>query len=200
MTTIVLVVEGATEKALKEKIKLFLDERAENQKKPRIRLQARNFKSLNPTDLRYQAEDALEKGAAAVVALIDVYPRFRNAAEAKDWLRQATGNPSGFYAHAAQFDVEAWLLPYWDAICGRIGVKQSSPGANPEQVDNQNPPSKRLKTLYQRAKPKPKRYVKQIEMAAILRDKDLTLAAAQCPELKAFLNTLLTLSNLSPLK
>jgi hypothetical protein len=36
-------------------------------------------------------------------------------------------------------------------------------------------------------------------MAAILRDKDLTVAAEQCSELKALLNTLLDLAGLEPL-
>ena len=36
-------------------------------------------------------------------------------------------------------------------------------------------------------------------MAAILKNKDLTIIANQCPEFKAFLNTLLTLSNLTQL-
>jgi hypothetical protein len=36
-------------------------------------------------------------------------------------------------------------------------------------------------------------------MAAILRGKDLTVAAEQCPEFKSFLNTLLKLAGLKPL-
>jgi len=127
------------------------------------------------------------------------YPNFADAAEAKGFLREAVGEEPRFHAHAAQFDVEAWLLPYWDAICRRVGVQQARPGAHPEQVDRQNPPSKRLEELYQRAKPRPRKYVKPIEMAAILRDKDLTVAAMQCPEFRAFLNTLLTLNDLKRL-
>jgi hypothetical protein len=41
--------------------------------------------------------------------------------------------------------------------------------------------------------------VKTIEMAAILYNKDLTIAANRCPELKSLLNTLLKLGNLTPL-
>jgi hypothetical protein len=39
--------------------------------------------------------------------------------------------------------------------------------------------------------------VKPIEMAAILRNQDLIVAADQCPELKSLLNTLLTFGNLT---
>lgn len=46
--------------------------------------------------------------------------------------------------------------------------------------------------------PKPRKYSKPIEMRELLRGKDLTLSAAACPEFKALLNTLLTLSGLTP--
>ena len=56
----------------------------------------------------------------------------------------------------------------------------------------------KLQELYRRAKP-PRKYVKATEMYAILQGKDLTVSANRCPEFKAFLNTLLTLSHLEPL-
>jgi len=70
------------------------------------------------------------------------------------------------------------------------------PGANPEEVDRDHPPSRRLNELYRIAKPS-RKYVKPIEMAAILRNQDLTVAADQCPELRNLLNTLLTFGNLT---
>lgn len=104
----------------------------------------------------------------------------------------------GFFAHAAQYDVEAWLLPYWDDICRRINVRQGAPGHDPEQVDNTRPPSYRLKELYQRTQPR-RSYTKTLEMPAILKGKDLTIAANACSELKSLLNTLLVLSYLPTL-
>ena len=155
--------------------------------------------TLNRDKLRGRVRRELAgRDVAGVVGLIDVFPQFENAAAAKAFLRQAAGDLSGFHAHAAQYDVEAWLLPYWDDICRRVGVTQSPPGANPETVDGNNPPAYRLKALYRRARPK-RKYVKTKEMYAILKGKDLTVAAGRCPEFKAFLNTLLTLSNLEPL-
>lgn len=198
--TIVLLVEGDTETALKASLKRFLDERAQAENKPAVRFKAKDIMSLNSQRLGRRVKLELsDPTVTAVVGLIDVYPNFGDAAAAKRFLRQAVGDEPRFYAHAAQFEVEAWLLPYWDAICRRVNVRQSPPADLPEQVNLQNPPSRRLSELYQRAKPRPRKYVKTIEMAAILHDKDLTVAAAQCPEFKAFLNTLLTLGGLSPL-
>ena len=197
--SIVLLVEGGTERALTDKIKEFLDQRAEAHGLPRIALQTRKIKSINPDALGRQIELQLQTpGITAVVGLIDVFPKFRNAGEAKNFLRRTAnkaGVTQGFYAHAAQYDVEAWLLPYWEDICRHVGVKQGSPSGNPEQVNDIRPPSYHLKDLYQRAKP-PHKYVKTTEMPAILKNKDLTISANACPELKSLLNTLLTLSDL----
>jgi hypothetical protein len=95
--------------------------------------------------------------------------------------------------------VEAWLLSFWDGICGHLQVTQSPPGANPEEIDADRPPSKRLRELYGRAKQPKRSYSKVTEMRRLLKDKDLTVIASQCPEFKLFLNTLLTLSDLTPL-
>jgi hypothetical protein len=198
--TIVLMVEGDTETALKQHLKTFLDRRAETVGKPRVRLETRDI--VNIASHRFRHRVALElrnPSVTAVVGLIDVFPRFQNAVEAKDYLADAAGDHPSFYAHAAQYDVEAWLLPYWEDICQRLGVRQSPPGCDPELVDRLRPPSYRLKELYGRARPKPRKYVKTTEMYAILKDKDLTVAADQCPEFKAFLNTLLTWTDLNPL-
>jgi hypothetical protein len=113
-------------------------------------------------------------------------------------LRKAVGDEPRFHAHAAQFDFEAWLLPYWDDICRRLKVKKQKPGTNPEEVNRLKPPSKHLSELYRLAKPT-RSYDKARDGKAILRDKDLTVAASQCPELKSLLNTLLDCAGLDRL-
>jgi hypothetical protein len=196
--TIVLPVEGATETALKGKLKAFLDERAEAEGRPKVALRAKDIMTLNRGKLRHRVRLELsESRVTAVVGLIDVYPAFASADRAKQFLRDAADDER-FYAHAAQYDVEAWLLPYWGFICDRLGIRRASPGANSEEVNLERPPSKRLNELYRTAKP-PQKYVKPIEMATILRNQDLTVAANQCPELKSLLNTLLSLTGLTPL-
>jgi hypothetical protein len=198
--TIVLMVEGATEAALKQHVKAFLDRRAQASGRPRVRLETRDIVNVGSRGFRRRVELELHNPSVeAVVGLIDVYPDFQDAAEAKAYLLDAAANHPRFYAHAAQYDVEAWLLPYWEDICRRVGVRQASPGSNPEMVDRSNPPAYRLRELYRRARPRPRKYVKTTEMYAILQGKDLTIAAGQCAEFKAFLNTLLTLSGLVPL-
>ncbi len=196
---IVLLVEGDTERALKGHIKAFLDQRAQAAGRPRVRLETRGKVNVKPHKLKQRVGLELRApDVKAVVGLIDVFPRFKSATQAKAYLAESADHPK-FYAHAAQFDVEAWLLPYWADICRRVRVTQKTPGSNPETVDQMNPPAYRLRKLYQRAKPRPRKYVKTTEMFAILKGKDLTLSANQCPEFKAFLNTLLKLSDLEPL-
>jgi len=195
--TIVLLVEGNTETALRDKLKSFLDEQAVAAGKPKVALRPKDIMTLNPGKLCHRVRLELrDPKVTAVVGLIDVYPEFTSASDAKQFLRDAVGDEPRFYAHAAQYDVEAWLLPYWDFICRRLGVQRAKPGANPEAVNLENPPSRRLDELYRIARP-PRKYVKPIEMAAVLRNQDLTVAAAQCPELRSLLNTLLTLAGLT---
>lgn len=195
---IVLLAEGDTERALAEHIKCFLDERAEAAGKPKIALRTKPI-TLNRGDLRGRIRlELLDPQVVAVVGLVDVYPLFASAEEAKRFLREASANDPRFYAHAALHDVEAWLLPFWQSICDRIAVRRAAPGAHPEKVDFDHPPSRRLQELYSLAKP-PQKYIKPIEMNAVLRGKDLTIAAEQCPEFRALLNTLLTVSGLEPL-
>lgn len=196
---IVLLVEGATENALKGHIKQFLDRRAEASEQPKVALRTKPLMTLDPEDLATRIQMELATPAvSAVVGLIDVYPNFPSAQAAKDFLRQAAGQDERFHAHAAQYEVEAWLLPYWADICSSLGVHRAQPGAHPEEVDLLRPPSQRLAELYRLARPA-RTYTKPREMAAILRGKDLTVAAEQCPEFKALLNTLLALSGLDSL-
>lgn len=199
--SVVLLAEGDTERALKEHLKLFLDHRAIIEGKPRITLLSRSYLSLRKDKLRRQVQLLLDESSIeAVVALIDVFPNFADATEAKAWLRESAGESKGFYAHAAQFDVEAWLLPYWDDICRRLKLEKRRPGAHPEHVDGHRPPAYHLDELYRQAKPKARKYNKPIEMREVLRGKDLTVAADACPEFKSLLNTLLALHGLAALR
>ncbi len=198
---VVLLAEGDTERALRDHLKEFLDERAAQERKPKVRLVTRGRIEMRADKLLRQVELELQNTEVqAVVGLVDVFPRFTGAVEAKSWLADAVRNNGRFHAHAAQYDVEAWLLPYWEDICRRLKLEKRSPGAHPEQVNGQKPPSYHLDELYRQAKPRARKYNKPIEMRDILRGKDLTIAAAACPEFKSFLNTLLTLNGLAALR
>ena len=194
--TVVLLVEGATGIALKRHLKRFLDQRSEREGKLKLALRTKSFRTT-PTEDQLRKRLKLElrdNRVKAVVGLLDVYPNFVSAEEAKDFMRKAVGYNERFYAHAAQYDVEAWLIPYWEFICNRIGVRRTRPGRNPEQVNNQTPPSKRLEALYQVAR---RKYKKPLEMTAILEQQDLSVAASECRDLRLLLNTLLQLGGLT---
>ena len=194
--TVVLLVEGATETALKRHPKRFLDERAGKEMMPKLALRTKSFGG-HPTERKLRKRLELElrnKKVRAVVGLLDVYPKFSSAREAKTFLRDAVGDDQRFYAHAAKYDAEAWLIPYWDVICRRISLNRARPGRNPEAVNSIRPPSKRLEELYRSAR---RRYTKPIEMSAILEGQDLAVAARECEELRLLLNTLLRLGGLS---
>ena len=198
--TIVLLVEGDTEQALKEHLKRFLDRRANAEGKPRVRLEVRPVVGRSKGAFMHRVLMELRQpGVTAVDGLIAVYPDYGSAAAAKDDLNAKAGHHPNFYAHAAQYDVEAWLLPFWDDICRRLNIQRRAPGHNPEQVDGERPPSLRLMELYRLAKPRPRKYNKPADMYEILARHDLVDAATKCPELRALLNTLLALSGLTQL-
>jgi hypothetical protein len=159
-----------------------------------------------PTEDRLQREvqRLLTMDHDAVIALTDVYtgstpPEFTNAADAKQKMRRWVGRAEHrFHPHAAQYEFEAWLLPYWSIITSRAGSDRRPPSPNPESVNHNAPPSAHLHEVFRTGHRK-KRYSKVIDGLAILRQQDLSVAAAACPELKAFLNTILTLSGGTPL-
>jgi hypothetical protein len=132
----------------------------------------------------------------AVIGLTDVYTGtgdFMNAADAKIKMRQWVNNNPAFHAHVAQHDFEAWLIPFWSDIQLLAGHNRRAPQGLPETVNHHRPPSHHLKEIFEIGKCRDS-YSKPRDANRILRNKDLAVAAAQCPELKSFLNTILTLS------
>jgi hypothetical protein len=199
---IALIVEGRTEKAFLPYLRDFLRSRLPNAM-PNI--------DPSPCDGRIHTEDKLRRvvnallsgprAADHVIALTDVYtgtqpPDFRDAADAKAKMRKWVGPEPRFHPHAAQYDFEAWLLPYWPAIRTLAGHNRASPvgpGANPEMVNHNNPPAHRIGEIFEVGRCRDS-YIKIRDAGRILRDNDLSVAIAQCPELKAFVNTILSLS------
>ncbi len=193
---IVLLTEGKTETALTDVLRDFLNERASREGRPRIGLRTKRL-DTRFLDLRRTSDEVVrslrDPEVVCVVGLVDVYPYFASAQEAKQFLRRAAAEEPKFYAHAAQFETEAWLLPYWDEICRRLGVWRQPPGGNPEEVDLEHPPSRHLSDLFRLAR---RSYNKPADARAILERNGLVAAASQCPELRSFLNTLLTSAGL----
>lgn len=131
----------------------------------------------------------------AVIALTDVYTGtndFQDAADAKAKMKTWVGNNPNFYPHAAQYDFEAWLLPYWSTIQKLAGHNKSVPGSLSEQVNHNKPPSYHIKEIFEIGKCK-NSYSKIRDVLRILKNQDLMVSINQCPELKAFINTILSL-------
>jgi hypothetical protein len=130
-----------------------------------------------------------------VIALTGVYTGtndFIDAADAKKKMRWWVGDNKKFHPHAAQHDFEAWLLPYWKDIQELAGHNKAAPSGPPELVNHNRPPSYRIKEIFELGRRRS--YSKAPDATRILRGKDLAFAADKCPELKAFLNTILMLS------
>ena len=139
--------------------------------------------------------------ADAVIALTDVYTGtndFIDAADAKNKMRQWVGTNNRFYPHVAQHDFEAWLLPFWSDIQRIAGHNLRAPSGLPEIVNHNQPPSYHIQKIFRLGRCRDD-YSKPRDGNRILRGKDLAVSAAACPELKAFINTILTLSGGSPI-
>jgi hypothetical protein len=127
----------------------------------------------------------------AVIALTDVYTGtkdFKDAADAKDQMKNWVGNNPKFYPHAASHDFEAWLLPFWSKIQQISGGNRAVPNGSPEQVNHNKPPSKRIEEIFEQGKRRS--YNKARDAKRILDGEDLMDAAVACDELEAFLHTI----------
>ncbi len=200
---IAVIVEGKTEKAFIPYLRGFLKSRLTG-RMPKLDTLPYDGRIPKGDKLKRVVENLLHGGRAAdhVIALTDVYtgthpPDFLDAQDAKDKMRRWVGNEPRFHPHAAQYDFEAWLLPYWPTIQKLARHNRNAPPGNPEQVDNNNPPAFWIKEIFEVGKCR-KSYVKPRDAGRILRDNDLSTAINQCSELKAFVNTILSLSGGNP--
>jgi hypothetical protein len=193
---IAILVEGETEMMFKAKLDSFLKPILD-QKMPKLKFIRYNGRIPKEDKLKRIVENLLsgKDPFQAVIALTDVYTGtkdFQDASDAKEKMRQWVGNNPNFYPHVALHDFEAWLLPYWETIQKLAKHNLSSPSASPETVNHDHPPSKRIKDIFERGKRKS--YNKPLHGKSILEKNDLAIAIQKCPELKAFINTIISLS------
>ena len=201
---ITVIIEGKTEKAFMPYLREYLKSRLIG-----------NMPKLDPLpyDGRIPKEDKLRRvvmnslsGPRAsdhVIALTDVYtgsqpPDFRDATDAKSKMREWVGPEERFHPHAAQYDFEAWLLPYWPTIQRLAGHNKAAPPGNPETVNHINPPSYRIKEIFEIGGCRDS-YVKPRDAGRILRENDLSVALDRCRELKAMVNTVLSVCEGTPI-
>lgn len=194
---IAILVEGRTERAFLPHLREFLKGHLAN-RMPKLDPFVYDGRIPKEAKLRRTVENLLGgfDPAQAVIALSDVYtgtPDFLNADDAKAKMRAWVGQNGDFYPHVAQHDFEAWLLPYWSEIQKIAGSNRTAPAGLPEMVNHNRPPSYHIKEIFRIGTCRDD-YSKVRDANRILRNKDLAVAAAHCPELRAFLNTILTLS------
>ena len=200
---ITILVEGRTEKAFKTHLLDFLRSRLAG-RMPNVDPFPYDGRIPKEDKLRRVVEALLGNGKApsdAVIALTAVYTGtndFVDAADAKQKMRAWVGNNDKFHPHAAQYDFEAWLLPFWSDIQSLAGHNRGAPSGAPETVNHMRPPSHHIREIFRIGSCRDD-YSKPRDANRILRGKDLSISANKCPELKAFLNTILTLSGAGPL-
>jgi hypothetical protein len=194
---IAILMEGETEGVFLPYVREFLSTRLPG-KMPRLIPSIYDGRIPKQEKLRRRVEALLrgrDPDADHVIALTDVYTGsndFEDAADAKQKMRTWVGSNDRFHAHVAQHDFEAWLLPYWPTIQQLARHNRTAPAGNPETVNHNHPPSYHIKEIF-RTGQGPRHYTKTRDAKRILEGRDLSVAAAVCPELRAFLNTILTL-------
>jgi hypothetical protein len=192
-----IIVEGRTEKAFIPYLREYLKSRLVGNM-PKLDPLTYDGTIYKGSKLRSVVANLLSGPLAAdhVIALTDVYtgshpPDFKDAADARQKMRQWVGDEPRFHPHVAQYDFEAWLLPYWSTIQRLAGHNKTAPAGNPETVDHNNPPSYRIKEIFEIGRCRDS-YVKTRDATRILRENDLSEAIYQCSELKALVNTILS--------
>lgn len=191
---IAILVEGATEIAFREKLREFLRSRLD-QKMPKLKFIPQDGRIPKQKKLKRIVENLLDSGYDAVIALTDVYTGkndFQDANDAKAKMIAWVENNPKFFPHTALHDFEAWLLPYWTTIQKLAKSNRSVPGGSPETVNHNKPPSYWIKEIFRVGNCK-RDYNKVIDGKAILKNNDLMIAIQACPELKAFVNQIISL-------
>lgn len=142
---IAILIEGDTERAFLPILRAFLQPLLSG-KMPKLDSVIYNGRIPKSSKLEREVARLLSDGkqsADIVIALTDVYTGtddFSDANDAKSKMRQWVGSEERFYPHAAQYDFEAWLLPYWNEIQRIAGSDRKPPGADPEKVNHSKPP------------------------------------------------------------
>ncbi len=198
---IAIVVEGQTEKAFKPYLLAYLQTQLAG-KMPKLDFVPYDGRIPKGGKLKRVVEHLLtdrKQPADAVIALTDVYtgstpPEFPTAEDAKKKMREWVGAESRFHPHVALHDFEAWLLPYWSKVKKLTGSNHKAPGSAPEKVNHVDPPAYRLAEVF-RTGSKTQSYVKTRDAGRILKGEDLSVAINACPELKAFVDTIISLSS-----
>ena len=202
---ITLIVEGKTEKVFIQHLRRFLQTHLAGSM-PSMKTHVYDGRIPKGAELQRVVRKLLndgERSADNVIALTDVYtgttpPEFQDAQDAIRKMREWVGPEPRFHPHAAQYDFEAWLLPYWKTIQQLADHNKAAPPGVPESVNHARSPAYHIKEIFRIGR-SGRAYVKTRDAARILHDNDLIIAVTACPQLKALVNTILVTSGANPI-
>lgn len=196
--TIAIIVEGESEVVFIGAIRKFLSRRCQPGKLPRLIARPLNGNVPPRSQLIKLVRNELRDGRNAVIVLTDVNGpmKFKNSQDAiakiEESLQGLAELHSKVFVHAAQYELEAWVIPFWPKIQAILKSNKPKPDAKPELINHDRPPSRLLSELFRTQRKI--RYSKNLHLREILEDQDLAIAAGECPGLKAFLNRILEIS------
>lgn len=195
---IAIIVEGKTEKVFMPFLRKHLEKTLAG-KMPRLDAVPYDGRIPKGEKLKRHVKNLLSgrsrNAADYVLALTDVYTGtndFENALDAKTKMKNWVGDEPRFFPHAAQYEFEAWLLPYWSTIQILTNQSKAPPSSNPETVNHNKPPSHHIKAIFEMGR-HGHSYVKTRDAGSILSKNDMSVAIEQCSELKAFVDRIISL-------
>jgi hypothetical protein len=203
-----LLVEGATERALPDFLRSWLDSRLSQRVgiKPVCFGGWRDYYDGIARKVERSLAGKSGDDVIAAIGLLDLYgptfypPGRKGVAEryawAKQHLEEKVAHPR-FRQHFAVHETEAWLLSNPENLPHQ--VRKALPGkcSRPEDVNFDEPPAKLLDRLY-RAKLN-RRYIKTADGADLFEALQPEQAAGKCPYLRALLDDMLQLAQSSGL-
>lgn len=201
---IAVIVEGATEKEFLIILQEYLESHLAG-RMPKLDPVTCHGPIPKGDGLRKLVQNLLSGKNACdhAIALTDVYtgaepPDFLDANDARAKMRQWVGNEPRFHPHAAQYESEAWLLPFWRRIKELARTSKDQPAGNPELVNYNNPPSQHIREAFRTSG---LGYVKARDVRRIIQHgSNLSTAIEKCSELKAFVNTILSICGAETIK
>ena len=195
--TIVLFVEGETEKYLPEFLSRWLNPKLANSVaiKPVDLKGSGNYRKEFAGRARLAVQSPHVVGAVGLLDFSGSGIRYPDGTlqEKYVWAKQELErevNDSRFRQHFAVHETEAWLLSE-PGIFPRAVIPHLPKATNPETINTQDPPSHRLKTLYHQRLGKT--YDKPLAGSILFRKLDPETAYRCCPHLKLLLDDILAL-------
>jgi hypothetical protein len=195
---IVILCEGDTEESA---IKYFVWRQWQKDGFGEIGLSTVNLKAQFEKISRYAQNNAKKDEVLAVFTLIDLYGMDRvrhrkddglshKVVRVQKWLRKGLSAKTRqkFRPHLSVHEVEAWLLADGLCLAKRLNDQTIQPDPYAETRNFENPPSRRLQTLFQ--KTRSKSYLKIQDNTVLFQDADFATVYASCPYFKAFYDEL----------